>query len=73
MIDKFINLIKSGFTSNPAYSVLDRVYSLGDKSFLGYVIVKNYSIFWINGYDRIAMCCDKDELDKTIKRLKIKL
>jgi hypothetical protein len=73
MINKFINFFKNGFNTNAGYSTLDRIYYYDGKSYLGYVLVKNYTIFWINGYDRIAICSDKKELNETLERLKIKL
>lgn len=72
-INKFIKFIKSGFDSNIGYSILERVYKYNGKVNIGYILVKNYNILWIPGYERIAICCDEKELNDTLNKLKIKL
>ena len=73
LTNKLIKFIKNGFNTNTGYSTFDRIYHYGGKPYLGYVLVKNYNMFWIPGYDRIAICCDKRELNETLEKLKIKL
>jgi len=73
LTNKFIKFIKNGFSTNIGYTVLNRVYYYKGKACQGYILVKNYNICWIPGYERIAVCSSKKELDETLDRLKIKL
>jgi hypothetical protein len=37
-----------------------------NKLHIGYVLIKNYTMIWIKGYDRIEVFINKEELDKFI-------
>jgi|DEB19_MinimDraft_2_1074335.scaffolds.fasta_scaffold05706_2 hypothetical protein len=73
LTNKLIKFIKNGFSTNIGYTVLERIYYYKGKAHLGYILVKNYNICWIPGYERIAICSSKKELDETLEKLKIKL
>lgn len=70
---KIIDFFKSGFNTNDGYSVLTRVYEYRGKYEIGYILVKNYKMFWIPGYDRIDLFVDKQSLEKYLKKHSINL
>lgn len=59
---------KKGFNTNTGYSVEERLYPsyTENKLHIGYVLIKNYTMIWIKGYDRIEVFINKEELDKFI-------
>ena len=61
MILKFL---KSGFNTNQGYTIIKRTYTYEDKPYIGYVLAINFTIFWIPGYDRIGVFCDRESLDQ---------
>jgi len=63
-MNKIINFFKSGFNTDCGYSVHSRTYTYNGKPQLGYVLVKNYIMFWLPGYDRIEVFVDKADLDE---------
>ena len=60
MILKFL---KSGFNTNQGYTIIKRSYNYEGKPYIGYVLAKNFTIFWIPGYDRIEVFCDRESLE----------
>ena len=69
-INKFI---KSGFNTDCGYSILKRTYNYLGNPHVGYVLVKNYRIFWIHGYDRIEVFIDKKSLNEYLELNSIKI
>jgi hypothetical protein len=43
------------------------------KPHIGYVLVKNYRIFWIPGYDRVGVFIDKASMNEYLEKNCIKL
>lgn len=69
-----MKFLKSGFNTNCGYSILKRTYNyLGAPHIVGYVLVKNYTFFWISGYDRIELFTDKKSLNEYLEINSIKL
>ena len=68
-----INFIKSGFNTNLGYTAIERFYMYNGKPYMGYVLVKNYVIFWIPGYDRISVFIDKESLEEYLELNSIKI
>ena len=68
-----IKFIKSGFDTNLGYTAIERSYMYEGKPHLGYVLVKNYVIFWIPGYDRISVFIDKKALEEYLELNSIKI
>lgn len=68
-----IKFLKSGFNTNCGYSVLTRTYNYVGKPQIGYVLVKNYVMFWLPGYDRIEVFTDKESLDQYLEINSIKI
>jgi hypothetical protein len=68
-----LDFIKSGFNLSLGYSVMKRSYMYGGKPHIGYVLVKNYRIFWIPGYDRIEVFIDEQSMNEYLKVNSIKL
>jgi hypothetical protein len=66
-----ISFFQKGFNTNNGYSIIERLYPYDNKLHTGYVLVKNYTMLWIKGYDRIEVFCDKNELDKYLRNEKI--
>jgi hypothetical protein len=62
-----INFLKSGFNTNLGYTIIKRSYNYDGKPYVGYVLAKNYNIFWIPGYDRIGVFCDRETLDQYLE------
>ena len=62
-----INFLKSGFNTNLGYTIIKRSYNYDGKPYVGYVLAKNYNIFWIPGYDRIGVFSDRETLDQYLK------
>jgi hypothetical protein len=52
------------------YAYYNQLYLYDCKLYLGYVVVKNHRFLWIPMNRRVAVCCDKEELDKTLNLLK---
>jgi hypothetical protein len=65
---KIIAFFKRGF-EDLGYGYYKQVYCYNGKLYMGYVIVRNERFFWIPTYTRIAVCCDKEELDQNLKFL----
>lgn len=63
-ITAIIQFFKKGFDTNTGYSVAERLYPYENKLHIGYVLIKNYTMLWIKGYDRIEVFINKEELDK---------
>jgi len=68
-----LKFLKSGFDTNLGYSVINRTYFFEGKSYIGFILVKNYTMFWIPGYDKKVVFCDKESLDQYITCNNIKL
>lgn len=68
-----IKFLKSGFNANCGYSILIRTYNYLGTPHIGYVLVKNYTFFWIPGYDRIELFTDKKSLNEYLEINSIKL
>lgn len=68
-----LNFIKSGFNTNCGYIVMPTTYSYLGVPQLGYVLAKNYTIFWIPGYDRIGVFLDMESLNQYLELHSIKL
>ena len=68
-----INFIKSGFNMNLGYTVNERIYTYNSKPHLGYVVVKNYIIFWITGYTRIGLFVDRKAMKEYLELNSIKI
>ena len=65
---KIIAFFKRGF-EDLGYAYFNQLYLYDCKLYLGYVVVRNERFFWIPTYTRIAVCCDKEELDQNLKFL----
>lgn len=52
------------------YAYYKQVYCYEGKLCLGYVVVKNHRFLWIPMNRRVAVCCDKEELNQTLNFLK---
>ena len=68
-----IKFIKSGFNTNLGYTAIERFYMYNGKPSMGYVLVKNYVIFWIPGYDRISVFIDRESLEEYLELNSIKI
>ena len=68
-----LKFLKSGFNSNLGYSIINRTYFYEGKSYIGFILAKNYTMFWIPGYDKVEVFCDKNSLDQYITSNSIKL
>ena len=68
-----MKFIKSGFSTDLGYSAIERFYMYNGKQHMGYVLVKNYVIFWIPGYDRISVFIDREALEGYLKLNSIKI
>jgi hypothetical protein len=68
-----INFIKSGFNTNCGYFVKEMAYPFLGISCIGYVLYKEYKMFWLTGYDRVEVFVDKKSLDEYLEVNKIKL
>jgi hypothetical protein len=68
-----IKFIKSGFNTNCGYSILKRTYNYLGVTHIGYMLIKNYTFFWIPGYDRIEVFIDKKQLQEYLELNSIKL
>jgi hypothetical protein len=66
---KIINFFNRAFEELD-YTYYKQMYWYKGKPYLGYVIVQNHRFFWLPMNRRVAVCCDKEELDKTLKFLK---
>ena len=64
-----IDFFKKGFQELD-YSYHKQIYSYEGKLCMGYVIVKNYRIFWLPAHTRITVCTDKESLEENLKFLK---
>ena len=64
-----INFFKKGF-QELNYTYYKQMYSYEGKLYMGYVIVKNYRIFWLPVHTRITVCTDKESLEENLKFLK---
>lgn len=62
-----IKFLKSGFNTNLGHTIIKRCYTYDGKPYIGYVLAKNYTIFWIPGYDRIGVFTDKESLDQYLQ------
>lgn len=64
---------EKGFNLNKGYSIQKWFYKYEGKSHIGYVLVKNYVLFWIPGYDIVDIFTDEESLNEYILDNKIKL
>jgi hypothetical protein len=62
-----LDFIRSGFNTSLGYSAIERCYMYNGKPYLGYVLVKNYTMFWIPGYDRIGVFSDRETLNQYLE------
>ena len=62
-----IKFLKSGFNTNLGYTIIKRSYTYEGKPYIGYVLAKNYTMFWIPGYDRIGVFTDRESLDQYLQ------
>lgn len=68
-----LDFIKSGFNTSLGYSAIERSYMYRGKPYIGYVLVKNYKMFWIPGYDRVSVFIDKESMNLYLEENSIKL
>lgn len=68
-----LDFIKSGFSTSLGYTAIERSYMYEGKPHIGYVLVKNYRIFWIPGYDRVGVFIDKASMNEYLEKNFIKL
>lgn len=66
-------MIKSGFNLNKGYSKQRWFYQYEGKSRIGYVLVKDYVLFWIKGYNIVDIFFEEEELNQYLIDNKITL
>jgi hypothetical protein len=54
------------------YAYYKKIYFYEGRLCIGYVVVKHHRFLWIPLSRRIAVCCDAEELEETLKILNSK-
>lgn len=59
--------IKNFLFHNNGYRIEEMIYDYEGSPYLGYILHYEWSLFGIRGSDRIAICCDKEILNKELE------
>jgi hypothetical protein len=62
-------ILNSAFTEYD-YAYYKQLYNYEGKLEIGYVVVKHHRFFWLPFSRRVAVCCDMEELQRTLRTLK---
>lgn len=64
---KYIQKIKYFLFHNNGYRIQELIYDYEDSPQLGYILHYEWVLCGIRGCDTIAICCDKEKLNKELK------